>query len=90
MKKGQTLLHLMCRYGNDDSIVLIEGVCDAVPEHINAKNNSGETPLHRWSHKCRSIGIAELLLKRGADVNAKDRYGRTPIMFCEEWAKVKR
>ena len=77
----------MCRYGNDDSIDLIERVCETVPEHINAKNNSGETPLHWWSFKCQSIGIAEYLLKKGADVNAKDNHGRTPIMYCADYAK---
>ena len=77
----------MCLNGNDDSIVLIERVCEAVPEHINAKDNSGQTPLHLWSSECQSIGIAEILLKKGADVNAKDNHGRTPIMYCARRAE---
>ena len=77
----------MCRYGNDDSIDLIERVCEAVPEHINAKDKYGYTPLHWWSVKCQSIGIADFLLKKGADVTAKDNDGRTPIMLCAKEAK---
>ena len=87
MKKGDTLLHRMCRNGNDDSIDLVERVCETVPEHINAKDKPGSTPLHRWSHKCQSIGIAGCLLKKGAHVNAKNNDGLTPIMYCAEEAK---
>ena len=74
----------MCRYGNDDSIDLVERVCETVPEHINAKDKEGETPLHLWSVKCQSIGIAEYLLKKGA---AKDNKGMTPIMYCADFAR---
>ena len=77
----------MCRNGNDDSNDLIERVCDAVPEHINAKAKNGETPLHYWSYKCQSIGIVECLLKKGADINAKSVWERTPIMYCAKEAK---
>ena len=72
----------MCRFGNDDSIDLVERVCETVPEHINAKNNGGETPLHLWSFNGRNFGIAEHLLKKGADINAKNNDGKTPIMWA--------
>lgn len=87
MKKGRTLLHRVCRNGNDDSIDLIERVCDAVPGHINAKDDDGQTPLHWWSEYSRIISIGRCLLKNGADINAKDKYGMTPIMFCAKVAK---
>ena len=80
-------MHRLCRNGNDDSIDLVERVCETVPEHINAKAKDGKTPLHYWSWKCQSIGIAELLLKKGADINAKDYDGETPIMFCAQRAR---
>jgi len=42
---------------------------------VNAKNNSGWTPLHRVHTK----DVAELLIAKGADVNAKNRVGWTPL-----------
>ena len=80
-------MHYMCRSGNDDSIDLIERVCEAVPEHINAKDKYGETPLHSWSSKCRAISIGRYLLIHGANVNAKNSDGVTPIMRCAKVAK---
>ena len=61
-----------------------EGNIEAVKQHlaagtdVNAKNTSGQTPLHYatfYGHK----EIAELLIAKGADVNAKNDNGRTPL-----------
>jgi cytohesin len=48
---------------------------------VNAKNDWGETPLHRAAVKGRKE-MAELLIAKGADVNAKDNKGRTPLDFA--------
>ena len=87
MRKGYTLLGQMCQYGNDESIDLVERVCKAVPEHITAKTRFGETHLHSWSSKCRAISIGRCLLIHGANVNAKNSDGVTPIMRCAKVAK---
>lgn len=43
---------------------------------VNAKNDTGQTPLHVFvSH----IGMVQLLVERGADVNARDDKGWTPL-----------
>jgi len=42
---------------------------------VNAKDEDGGTPLHYEETK----EIAELLIVKGADVNAKDGYGETPL-----------
>ena len=45
---------------------------------VNAKDNSGYTPLHIAAFE-RHTEIAELLIAKGADVNAKDEYDNTPL-----------
>ena len=56
--------------------VLKQAIADGAD--VNAKNDSGLTPLHfaAWGgHK----EIAELLIENGADVNAKIDHGWTPL-----------
>ena len=49
------------------------------PALVNAKDGSSEsTPLHLAANKGNKE-IAELLLAKGADVNAKDKFGWTPL-----------
>ena len=46
---------------------------------VNAKNISGQTPLHcSWTKE-----VTELLIAKGADVNAKDNNGSTPLHYAE-------
>ena len=65
------------------------GNIEAVKQHlaagtdVNAKNDTGMSPLHeatRNGHK----EIVELLIAKGANVNAKNGSGETPL----DWAKV--
>lgn len=52
---------------------------------VRARNQAGETPLHHafheaWEELC--VGhrrVAEILLARGADINARDTRGRTAL-----------
>lgn len=47
--------------------------------NVNAKNDTGQTPLHVTQNK----SIARMLILKGADVNAVDDVGMTP-MFNKE------
>ena len=55
--------------------------------NIHAKNAQGQTPLHIVSHGTRSseyckLSLLELLLGRGAEVNARDNDQATPYLLA--------
>ena len=62
-----------------------EGNIEAVKQHLAAgmdvdvKDKKGRTPLHRVSGSGYNKEIAELLITKGADVNAKDEDDRTAL-----------
>jgi hypothetical protein len=57
--------------------------------NVNAATNpQGETPLHKacsWDI-VTNLDFVELLLKKGADPNAQDRRGMTPLMYTTPYA----
>ena len=52
--------------------------CSESKAEVNAKDNLGETPLHRAELKHHK-DVVRLLLEYAADVNAKDNLGHTPL-----------
>lgn len=61
----------------------IEAVKDFISNHpgiINKKNDNGMTPLHKAVEQNR-MKIVKLLIKEGADVNAKDNADHTPLYY---------
>jgi ankyrin repeat protein len=49
---------------------------------VNAKDDSGWTPLHRAVSKVHNK-IAKLLIEEGADVNALNKDGLAPLDYAE-------
>jgi hypothetical protein len=51
--------------------------------NVNAVSSSGETPLHSacYSGVVTNLDFVELLLVEGADPNAQNHMGRTPLMY---------
>ncbi|KAH8987490.1 ankyrin repeat-containing domain protein [Lactarius hatsudake] len=62
---------------------------------VNAADNQGRTPLHRvlWAGDHRPdadrFGVAQLLIERGADVNARDKYHQTPLHPASYFVELK-
>ena len=59
---------------NDRKKEDVEKLITANPELVKSVTKRGSTPLHR----ARTAEIAEILLANGADLEAKDYYGKTP------------
>ena len=46
---------------------------------IDARNENGTTPLNLAARQRRSVSVVRTLIESGADVNSRDRFGRTPL-----------
>lgn len=59
----------------------VKAIVDADPQALEARNGYRQTPLILAIQK-KKIEVAEYLLARGADVNAKENSGATPLSYA--------
>uniref|UniRef100_A0ABD2WSC3 Uncharacterized protein n=1 Tax=Trichogramma kaykai TaxID=54128 RepID=A0ABD2WSC3_9HYME len=99
-EEGLTALHVICQnyfYYNYDLAKLFFSVNDEIQQtvQVDARDYLGRTPLHlALSRNCREL--SRLLLSRGADPNAINAEGLTPLrIVCKklrdrsyEWMEV--
>ena len=82
----KTLLHISADKGNlEITKMLIELlITKEKKNNISAKDNIEQTPLHIAASKYtpHHYEIARLLIKNGADINAIDSIGETPIFWA--------
>jgi ankyrin repeat protein/beta-lactamase regulating signal transducer with metallopeptidase domain len=72
-----SLLHYAC-----DNLDLTKFLLDRGANPNVGTKGRDQTPLHFVADQ-GNRAVTELLLSRGADVNAKDYYGRTPLSYAE-------
>ena len=75
---GRNPLHAAA-YSENFEVVRI--LIDYDPAYVNARSESGSMPLH-WAlrgHNLKDGSVLRLLLENGANVNAQNQDGRTPL-----------
>lgn len=63
-----------CAAAHLDRPALLREILDADPERVHERGGDGQTPLHF----ARSREVVDLLLERGADIDARDRDHHSP------------
>ena len=76
---NMTSLHAAARNGNAELVQdILEGRNGQAKVSINSQNSTGQTAMHlaaKWSR----LNVIKLLIEAGADMEIKDRRGRTPF-----------
>ena len=76
---GITAVHQAVLYASSD---IIHALIAKYPATVNAKTKyDAETPLH-WAARIGSKRSLSIFLENGADINARDKYGRTALFLA--------
>lgn len=51
---------------------------------MNAETVSGYQPLHYAAHSGKSLELVQLLVKKGANINARNKDGKRPIDLARQ------
>ena len=81
---GRTILHLAVLKGD---FAIVEMILEQWPGIIDIRSLHKSTPLH-FAASRGLPEITQLLIERGADINAKDVYERTPLHRAVEYNKT--
>jgi ankyrin repeat protein len=65
----------------EHDIAQVTALLDAAPELLHAGDERGNQPIH-WATMTRQLDIIDLLLARGADINARRQDGARPIQLA--------
>ena len=86
-KCGDTVLHFLAIYGNEDAFRLLLQDGLVTSENLKAKNVNGDTALHeaaRFGHK----DVAEIMLRTEKDLASEsNKLGETPLFVAAACGK---
>jgi Kinesin motor domain/Ankyrin repeats (3 copies)/Ankyrin repeat len=80
-KDGRNALHYAARRGHLD---VVQWLIDEMKQSVRQTDAHALTPLHQ-AVLGKSVAIVQLLLKSGADVNARDSNGSTPLKLAKRF-----
>lgn len=80
-REGDTALILAVKHNSTKLVCTLLNREDA---QIDAIDHYGFTALH-WASRCGLLGIAKLLIEKGANCNATTKDGETPLHQAAEW-----
>lgn len=78
--EGQTPLYTACR--NIGSASLTEFFIEAKPADVDRADFSQQTPLHAATGNGKHLPFVDVLLDAGANINARNSAGDTPLRFA--------
>ncbi len=78
--EGKTPLMLALENSNKE----VAGLILKYDVDVRIKDNEGKTALVHAIKNCNGIGIIAMILEKGADANATDNCGRTPMMWASD------
>lgn len=67
---------------DSNSLDLVKKSLEEHPEELNKVNDRGYTSLMYAIYRRKNYSILEYLVKKGADVNIQDKYGKTALMYA--------
>ena len=86
---GQNALHLAAKYGSEE---LVERLLHSVVD-VNDASDDGSTALHYATQNCSGVGshvgVTKLLLSYGAEIDAQNQEGKTPLYLAVKLEKTK-
>ena len=90
-QNGESPIHHAAQYGEND---ILEQLLQHDSSRVNGINNDGWTAVHcaalcRWeSRQKMCVESIKLLRTYGAEINKKDKQGRTPLIIATQRANV--
>ena len=81
-KAGKCMgIHYACMEDNENNLKIVKILIEKYPELININGSGRKSPLHfAVIYNCPKI--VELLVKKGANLDKKDKYWRTPLLLA--------